>query len=143
MTVTSGTSSCNPFTKADLNIDASGGTLFSTGNVQVQKQLGQNNFDNGTLTTNTTLGWNNGNVQEFILGANITLNNPSNVFGGVYYLKITQDATGSRLITWGTNWKWAGGTPPTLSTAPARIDVLMFVSDGINLYGRVVGQPYA
>lgn len=129
--------------KADLNIDASGGTLFSTGNVQVKKQLEQNNFDNGTLTTNTTLDWNNGNVQEFILGANITLNNPSNVFGGVYYLKITQDATGSRLITWGTNWKWAGGTPPTLSTAPARIDVLMFVSDGINLYGRVVGQPYA
>mgnify|MGYP001159485422 CR=1 FL=1 len=129
--------------KSDLSIDANGGTLFSTGNVKIQKQLEQNNFNNATLTTATTLDWNNGNIQEFTLGANITLNNPTNVGQSVYYLIVTQDATGSRTITWGSNWKWAGGTPPTLTTNPARIDVLMFVSDGVNLYGRVVGQPYS
>ena len=129
--------------KADIDIDAVGGTQFTTGNVKVRKQLEQNNFDNGTLTTATTLDWNNGNIQEFVLGNNITLNNPSNISGAVYYLKITQDATGSRLITWDTSWKWAGGTPPTLTTNPARIDVLMFVADGGSLYGRVVGQPYS
>ena len=128
--------------KADLNIDAVDGILISTGDLQTAKQFKQNRFLLGTITTATTLDWGNGNIQEFTLGANITLNNPTNVGQSVYYLIVTQDATGSRTITWGANWKWASGTPPTLTTNPSRKDILMFVSDGISIYGRVFGQTY-
>ena len=126
-----------------MQIDAIGGVVCTTGNLTSTKQLIQNNFGLGTLTLATTIDWNNGNIQEMTLGANITLNNPSNTGQSVYYLLITQDATGSRTITWGANWKWANGTPPTLTSTPARTDVLMFVSDGVNIYGRVFGQPYS
>jgi hypothetical protein len=128
--------------KSDLAIDAVGGVLISTGDLQTAKQLRQNNFLLGTLTVATTLDWSNGNIQEFTLGANITLNNPTNTGQSVYYLIVTQDATGSRTITWDTNWKWASGTPPTLTTNPARKDILMFVSDGVNIFGSVFGQLY-
>jgi hypothetical protein len=46
-------------------------------------------------------------------------------------LVITQDGTGSRLITWtGSGAKFAGGTAPTLSTVAAKVDRLRFVSRG-------------
>jgi len=128
--------------KSDLTIDAVGGVLISTGDITATKQLKQNNFLLGTLTTATTLDWSNGNIQEMTLGANITLNNPTNTGQSVYYLIIRQDGVGSRTITWGTNWKWENGTPPTLTTNPARADILMFVSDGTNIFGRVFGQLY-
>ena len=38
---------------------------------------------------------------------------------------ITQDATGSRTITWPTSFKWAGGSAPTLSTAANSADLLV------------------
>ena len=128
--------------KADLNIDAVSGVQISSGDLFVNKQLRQNRNALGTITTATTLDFGLGNIQEFVLGANITLNNPTNVGQSVYYLIITQDATGSRTITWGANWKWANGTPPTLTTNPLRKDILMFVSDGISIYGSVIGQNY-
>lgn len=46
-------------------------------------------------------------------------------------LVITQDATGSRTITWtGSGAKFAGGTAPTLSVAAHAVDRLRFVSRG-------------
>lgn len=38
---------------------------------------------------------------------------------------LTQDATGSRTMTWPTSFKWAGGTVPTLSTAANAVDLLV------------------
>ena len=55
--------------------------------------------------------------------------------GATYILRIIQDATGTRTITWNTVFKWAGGTAPTLSTGGGAIDIITFVSDGTNLYG--------
>jgi hypothetical protein len=57
-----------------------------------------------------------------------TLANPTNIKAGqkgMIYLK--QDATGSRTITsWGTFYKFAGGTKPTLSTAANANDTLTY-----------------
>lgn len=39
-------------------------------------------------------------------------------------LRLTQDGTGSRTVTWPSSVKWAGGTPPTLSTAAGARDVV-------------------
>jgi hypothetical protein len=38
---------------------------------------------------------------------------------------ITQDATGSRTMTWPTSFKWAGGTAGVLSTAANSVDLLV------------------
>ncbi|MDN5940168.1 MAG: hypothetical protein L0H83_16100 [Salinisphaera sp.] len=59
------------------------------------------------------------------LGGNRTLANPSNVVAGQSgSIRIAQDGTGSRTLAYGTNWKTAGGTAPTLSTAASTIDRL-------------------
>lgn len=39
-------------------------------------------------------------------------------------VRITQDATGSRVATWPSSFKWAGGTAGVLSTAANSVDVL-------------------
>jgi len=38
---------------------------------------------------------------------------------------ITQDATGSRTMTWPTSFKWPGGTAGVLSTAANSVDLLV------------------
>ena len=38
---------------------------------------------------------------------------------------ITQDATGSRTMTWPTSFKWPGGTAGVLSTAASSVDLLV------------------
>ncbi len=71
-----------------------------------------------------------------------TFANPSNLKDGASYtIIIKQDATGSRVInSFGTAYKWAGGTAPTLSTTANAVDILTFISDGTNLYGSFVGD---
>lgn len=38
---------------------------------------------------------------------------------------LTQDATGSRTMTWPSSFKWPGGTVPTLSTVANAVDLLV------------------
>lgn len=68
--------------------------------------------------------------------ASSTLQNPTNqVAGGVYILMVTQDATGSRTLSYGSAYKWPGGTAPTLSTGANAVDILTFISNGTNMHG--------
>lgn len=62
------------------------------------------------------------------LGGNRQLGNPTNADKpgrtGCFY--ITQDATGSRTLSYAANWKFASGTAPTLSTSGGYLDVLCY-----------------
>ncbi len=62
---------------------------------------------------------------------NLTIANPTNVkVGQSYMIVLTQDSVGSRTITaWGGNYKWAGGTAPTLSTNGNAKDVIACFAD--------------
>ena len=61
------------------------------------------------------------------LGGNRTLANPSNLTAGQSgIIVITQDGTGSRTLAYGSYWKFAGGTAPTLTTTAAAVDVLAY-----------------
>ena len=61
------------------------------------------------------------------IGGNRTLGAPSNTKNGqAGEIIITQDGTGSRTLAYHANWKFAGGTDPTLSTAAGAIDVLSY-----------------
>ena len=57
-----------------------------------------------------------------------TLANPSNLTAGQSgSIFVVQDSTGSRLLTYGSNWDFAGGTAPTLSTAASSVDRIDYI----------------
>jgi len=70
------------------------------------------------------------------LGGNRTLANPSNVDPGqTGSIFVVQDGTGGRTLSFGSNWEFAGGTAPTLSTgasATDRIDYIVQTSTAIH-----------
>jgi hypothetical protein len=64
------------------------------------------------------------------LGGNRTLGNPTNTKNGqTGAIEILQDATGSRTLAFASNWKFQGGTAPTLSTAANARDMLFYYVD--------------
>ena len=61
------------------------------------------------------------------LGGNRTLGNPTNPkVGQSGYIRIAQDATGSRTLAYGSNWKFPGGVAPVLTTTASRVDFLYY-----------------
>ena len=72
----------------------------------------------------------NTDIVKVTLGGNRTMLNPSGtpVDGQKLIFEITQDATGSRTLTWGTNYAFSTDLPaPTLTTTAAATDVLGFM----------------
>lgn len=74
------------------------------------------------------------------MGGNYTLDNPTNTKDGqTGAIVITQDGTGSRTLAYGSNWKFAGGTDPVLSTAAGAVDVLFYqVISSTVIFGNLV-----
>lgn len=61
------------------------------------------------------------------LAGNRTLASPTNEKAGQSgVIFIVQDATGSRTLAYGSEWKFAGGTAPVLSTAANAVDALYY-----------------
>jgi hypothetical protein len=78
------------------------------------EQLNFNTTNNWALTLNNT--------------ASCELQNPTNITAGQSgSIFIIQDATGSRVLTYGNAWDFIGGTPPTLSTAANAVDRIDYV----------------
>lgn len=83
-----------------------------------------------------------GSVFTVTLTGNRILGLPTNgVVGQMYYFLFTQDATGSRLLTYATGWKFPGGAT-TLTTTAAAIDAILAWTDGTSWFG-VVTKAYA
>jgi len=62
------------------------------------------------------------------LAGNRTLANPTNLVAGQSgSIFITQDATGSRTLAYGSYWDFAGGTAPVLSTAANSVDRIDYI----------------
>lgn len=76
------------------------------------------------------------------LGGNRTLANPSNLTAGQSgSIVITQDATGSRTLAYGTYWKFPSGTAPTLTTTASAVDVLVYyVESATRITARLIGD---
>lgn len=100
----------------------------------------QQNFASNALTDGASIAWNLNTQQaaHVTIGGNRTLANPTNmVNGGTYVLRVVQDGTGTRTLAYGANYTWPGGNIPVLSTAAGAVDVLTFLSDGVNMYGSI------
>lgn len=79
-----------------------------------------------TVNTDASLS----NVFYLAPTGNFILANPTNLGSGAAYVWIIkQDAAGSRIVTFGNKFKFAGGTAPILSTAGLSIDRLVAVYD--------------
>ena len=67
------------------------------------------------------------------LGDNRTLGQPSNqVVGQSGSIFITQDGSGSRTLAYHADYKWVGGTAPTLTTTAAAVDRIDYVVAAAN-----------
>jgi hypothetical protein len=84
-----------------------------------------------TLADAATIIWNTEfpNV-EVTLTDNRTLGEPTGMAPGFYTIRVTQDGAGSRTLAYDAVFKFAGGTPPTLTTTPGASDLLLFYSTG-------------
>ncbi|MFH0938231.1 MAG: hypothetical protein V1899_02985 [Planctomycetota bacterium] len=93
--------------------------------------------DEATVTFNLATGlW-----QKVTLGGNRTLALSNVVAGMKFVLKLTQDGTGTRTVTWFTTISWAGGSAPTLTTTINKADTFGFVATAANTFdGYVLGQ---
>ena len=140
-------------TAAELNVlDGIPGTLTATElgysdgvTSAIQTQLGTkgdasvgtaNNWTAGqqgeitalTSAATITIDMADSNNFSVTLAHNATFANPSNDTAGQSgSIFITQDGTGSRTASWGTDWEFAGGIAPTLTTTAAASDRIDYV----------------
>jgi len=81
-----------------------------------------------TSATTITIDLDNNNFYSVTLAHSTTFANPTNTTAGqAGSIFITQDGSGSRTASWGSNWKFAGGTAPTLTTTAAAVDRIDYV----------------
>ena len=81
-----------------------------------------------TSATTITIDMADSNNFSVTLAHNATFANPSNDTAGQSgSIFITQDGTGSRTASWGTDWDFAGGTAPTLTTTASAVDRIDYV----------------
>lgn len=76
------------------------------------------------------------------LGGNRTLANPTNLVAGQSgVIVITQDGTGSRTLAYGSYFKFASGTAPSLTTTASAVDVLAYyVESSTRITARLIGD---
>jgi hypothetical protein len=74
------------------------------------------------------------------LGGNRTLGSPTNEkVGQTGFIRIVQDATGSRTLAYGTDWEFAGGIAPVLTTTASAQDLLFYTVIASNrIFGSLV-----
>jgi len=122
-----------------LQTDAAGTGVEWTSNVDVPGTLdvtGVGTFDAATrgaiaaLTDGATITPDFAVANHFsvTLGGNRTLANPSNLVAGQSgVIFITQDASASRTLSYGSYWDFSTGSAPTLTTTAGAIDALVYV----------------
>lgn len=89
-----------------------------------------------------TLDLSKGNLHFITMPAgNITIALSNATIGQSFEIRILQDGTGSRTVTWFTTIKWAGGLAPTLTTTASKADSFGFqVTASVTYDACVIGQ---
>ena len=121
---------------AILDFYSTSGPYATVGNYTKQQYFGL-----ATLTDASSISWDlsSNQVAQVTLGGNRTLANPTNkVAGATYIIIVKQDSSGSRTLAYGSDYKFPGGTAPTLSTGANDVDILCFLSDGTNMFGSAL-----
>jgi hypothetical protein len=98
--------------------------------------------DDGNSSTADTIDFSAGNVHKSTLTGNCTYTFTAPPTGSVVILRVVQDGTGSRTVTWPAAVHWPGGTAPTLTTTASKVDVFTFYYDGTTYFGVPSGLNY-
>jgi hypothetical protein len=119
----SATISGNVFIAGDFGI----GTESVPTKFYVQGNAASNIVGLGTTTATTTFDFTQGNNFSLILGATITIANPTGVTTGQSGLILIQEnSTGGYTCGWGTSWDFASSTAPTLTTTANALNALPY-----------------
>ena len=78
------------------------------------------------------------NLHTVTLGGNRTLALSNVSVGQPFILRLVQDATGSRTVTWFSTIKWPGGSAPTLTTTANKTDVFGFICTSADNYDAFI-----
>lgn len=113
-------------------------TDILTNKTVIQKVTSYTPAAAGTVTIDLTTG----NVHKITMPAgNITIAISNEVVGQFFQIEITQDAGGSRTVTWFTTIKWPGNAVPVLTTTGNKRDKFVFEVQGTDTYdGHIVDQ---
>lgn len=82
-----------------------------------------------------------GNNFSLTLTEATTLDNPTNLTAGQSgFITVTQDAT-ARTLSYGSSWKWEGGTPQ-ISTTPSSVNTITYVvNSATHITAKLVNSP--
>lgn len=118
---------------ADLDLTPNG-----TGAIVAKKAaraVGSTLTDAATIAIDASLS----NVFTVTLAGNRSMGSPTNLKANCTYIFIIkQDATGTRTLSYASQFKFESGLAPTLSTGSNDVDILSCVSDGTNLYCQLL-----
>ena len=91
----------------------------------------------GTVTIDLALG----NNFAATLSGNVTLATPTGMVAGqTGSITLTQDGTGSRLVSY-SGWKFPGGTTPTATTTASGIDIIAYyVESATRISARMIND---
>lgn len=104
-----------------------------------QQQAEYADTDGATITFDLSVS----NKHTVTLGGNRTLAVANDFDGQVFKVELTQDATGSRTVTWWAGIRWSGGSAPTLTTTANKTDVFSFERKSSGVYfGYLVGLNF-
>jgi len=92
--------------------------------------------DNGNSSTADTIDWGVSNKQKSTLTGNCTFTFTAPPGPCSLILKLVQDATGSRTVTWPAAVHWPAGTAPTLTATANKVDIITFYYDGTTYFGN-------
>lgn len=120
----------------NLLLTANSGVVVTGGTVNSSRGFSSVEYNAGNAGTSLTINFNNGANQRTTLTGNCTFTFINPVAGSMYKLKLIQDGTGGRTVTFPGTVLWAGGVAPTLSTAGGAIDIVTFYYDGTNYFGQ-------
>jgi hypothetical protein len=120
--------------------EASATSVTASGDLKAKR------FINSLVTASPTIDLTTGNLFQINLTSNISFSLPtvsaSNI--GTYLIKFTQDATGSRVVTFANNATttikllWSGGGVPAITATPSKTDIMTIICDGVKYYATIV-----
>ena len=123
-----GTASSSTYLRGDgtWSTIPSGGASTSANNTWSAAQRGSVSALSYAATV--TPNFDSSNNFALTLTGNTTIANPSGTItpGQSGIIAISQDANGSRTVSWGTTFKGAGGVKPALSTSPNSVDLISY-----------------
>jgi hypothetical protein len=115
------------------------GSEIFTGKTELGATYGDwiTDTDGATVTFNMSAS----NRHLVVLGGNRTLAVSNVSIGQVFIIKLKQDGTGTRTVTWFSGISWPAAVVPTLTTTLNKADFFIFICTALNAYdGFTVGM---